>query len=160
MDETKSKVYVETSIISYLAARLSRDLITAAHQQITYEWWENRRSDFDLFVSQLVVREASAGDEQMARKRLEIIEQIPLLGLNPEALDLAYALVQDGPLPQKASEDALHIAVATVHGMEYLLTWNCKHIANAQMRNSVVAICRGCGYEPPVFCTPEELLGV
>lgn len=160
MDETKSKVYVETSIVSYLAARLSRDLITAAHQQITSEWWDSRRPDFDLFVSQLVVREASAGDEQMAKKRLELIEQIPLLELNPEALDLAYVLVQDGPLPQKASEDALHIAVATVHGMEYLLTWNCKHIANAQMRNSVAAICRARGYEPPVFCTPEELLEV
>ena len=155
----RSKVYVETSIISYLAARLSRDLITAAHQQITQEWWDNHRADFDLFISQLVVREASAGDELVAKKRLELIEQIPLLELNPQALDLAYALVQLGPLPEKASEDALHIAVATVHGIDHLLTWNCKHIANAQIRNAVVKVCRGRGYEPPIFCTPEELLG-
>jgi hypothetical protein len=157
MNGAGSKVYVETSIISYLAARMSRDLITAAHQQITQEWWDNRRSDFDLFISQLVVREASAGDEQMAKKRLELIEKIPLLELGPHALDLAYALIQEGPLPEKASEDALHIAVATVHGMDYLLTWNCKHIANAQMRNAVVRVCRAGGYEPPLFCTPEEL---
>jgi hypothetical protein len=159
MEGTKSKVYVETSIISYLAARLSRDLITAAHQQITQEWWDNRRSGFDLFISQLVVREASAGDEQIAKKRLELIEEIPLLELSQRTLDLAQSLVQEGPLPEKASEDALHIAVATIHGMDYLLTWNCKHIANAQMRNAVTVLCRVRGYEPPVFCTHEELLG-
>jgi hypothetical protein len=159
MDGARSKIYVETSIISYLAARLSRDLIIAAHQQLTQEWWENRHTDFDLYISQLIVREVSAGDEQAAKKRLELIEQIPLLELNQQALDLAYALVQEGPLAEKASEDALHIAVATVHGMDYLLTWNCRHIANAQMRNAVVTVCRARGYEPPVFCTPEELLG-
>jgi hypothetical protein len=112
-----------------------------------------------LFISQLVVQEVSAGDQQMAKKRLSLIQQIPLLELNEEALNLAHALVYGGPLPGKASEDALHIAVATVHGMDYLLTWNCKHIANAQTRNTVAAICRGHGYEAPVFCTPEELSG-
>ena len=155
----KLKVYIETSVISYLTARPSRDLITAAHQQLTIDWWEDRRTDFDLYVSQLVVREASAGDENAASRRLEIIEPTPLLELNEEALALARSLLEDGPLPAKASEDALHIAIATVHGMDFLLTWNCKHIANAEMRNLIEEVCRSKGYEPPITCTPEELLG-
>ena len=155
----KLKVYIETSVISYLTARPSRDLVTAAHQQLTSDWWEYRRADFDFYVSQLVVREASAGDEDAAKRRLDVIEQIPLLELNEEALTLARSLVEDGPLPAKASEDALHIAVATVHGIDFLLTWNCKHIANAEMRNLIIEVCRSHGYEPPITCTPEELLG-
>ena len=155
----KQKVYIETSVISYLTARPSRDLITAAHQQLTLDWWEDRRADFDLYVSQLVMREASAGDEEAAKRRLTVIEEIPLLELNEEAVALARSLIEEGPLPEKASEDALHIAVATVHGMDFLLTWNCKHIANAQMRNLITEVCRSQGYEPPITCTPEELLG-
>jgi predicted nucleic acid-binding protein len=155
----KLKVYIETSVISYLTARPSRDLITAAHQQLTIDWWEDRRTDFGLYISQLVVREASAGDEKAAKRRLQAIEQIPLLELNQEVLTLARSLVEDGPLPAKASEDALHIAVATVHGMDFLLTWNCKHIANAEMRNLMGEVCRAQGYEPAITCTPEELLG-
>jgi hypothetical protein len=153
------KVYIETSVISYLTARPSRDLITAAHQQLTLDWWENRRLHFDLYISQLVVREASAGDEDAAKRRLNVIEIIPLLELNERSLALARSLIEEGPLPEKASEDALHIAVATVHGMDFLLTWNCKHIANAEMRNLITEVCRSYGYEPPITCTPEELLG-
>ena len=133
----KPKVYLETTIVSYLTARPSRDLVVAAHQQITQDWWTNRRSDFDLHASQLVIQEASVGDAQMAQSRLAALDQIPLLGVN-----------------------ALHIAIATAHGMDYLLTWNCKHIANAEMQGGVAVICRASGYEPPVICTPEELLGV
>ncbi len=155
----KPKVYVETTIVSYLAARLSRDLIVAAHQELTQEWWDNRRLDFDLFVSQLVVREASAGDPEVAQKRLALLSDISLLELNESAVNLAVKLITEGPLPKKATEDALHISVATIHGMDYLLTWNCKHIANAETRNAILAICRGNGYEPPVMCTPEELMG-
>jgi hypothetical protein len=133
----KSKLYIETSVIGYLTARMSRDLITAAHPQLPQDWWMNRRADFELFVSQLVVREISAGDPLAAQKRLQAIDSIPLLALTQEALDLADELVNKGPLPQKASEDALHIALAAVHGMDYLLTWNCKH---CQRRNA--EICR------------------
>lgn len=152
-------VYIETSIVSYLTARFSRDLVTAAHQQITQEWWAKRRAGFALFVSQLVVQEASVGDAEMARRRLEQLQAIPLLEINQEVENLARRLVVDGVLPKKAAVDALHIAVATVHGMDYLLTWNCKHIANAEMQNKVAAVCRESGFEPPVICTPEELLG-
>jgi predicted nucleic acid-binding protein len=154
----KPKVYIETTIVSYLAARPSRDLITAAHQQVTQEWWENRRTDFDLFVSQLVIQEASAGDEQAVQRRLQVLEDLPLLQLNEQAIALARMLIDEGTLSSQAAGDALHIAVATVHGMDYLLTWNLKHLANATIRNAITVTCRARDYEPPVICTPEELL--
>lgn len=154
-----SKVYIETSVISYLVARPSRDLITAAHQQLTQEWWQNRRAHFALYASQLVIQEAGAGETAMAQKRLGLLEKLPLLDLSEACVNLGRLLVSKGPIPEKAAVDALHIAVATVHGMDYLLTWNCKHIANAEMQTAVTAICRSAGYEPPVICTPEELLG-
>jgi predicted nucleic acid-binding protein len=154
----KPKVYLETSVISYLTSRPSRDLIVAANQQITQEWWQIRRAGFDLYISQLVIQEASAGDETMAERRLQVIEDIPLLELSEEAVTFAERLVKDGPLPHKAVEDALHIAVATLNGIDYLLTWNFRHIANATMRYKIERVCRSEGYEPPVICTPQELL--
>lgn len=153
------KVYIETTIVSYLTARPSRDLIIAAHQQITNEWWENRRDDFDLYTSQFVIKESSAGDAEMATMRLDALDGIALLATNKEVFDLAGLLVKKGPLPEKAEIDALHIAVAARHGMDYLLTWNCKHIANAELQAGIGKLCRAAGFEPPVICTPEELLG-
>jgi hypothetical protein len=153
------KVYVETSIVSYLTARPSKDLIIAAHQQLTREWWDKRRAAFDLYASQIVIQESSGGETVMSQKRLEALDGIPLLGINQEAVALARAFVEKGPIPEKARIDALHIALATTHGMDYLLTWNCKHIANAEMRTGVAKVCREAGFEPPVICTPEELLG-
>ncbi|MGH9928232.1 MAG: type II toxin-antitoxin system VapC family toxin [Pyrinomonadaceae bacterium] len=153
------KIYIETIIVSYLTARPSRDLIIAAHQQLTQEWWETRRTNFDLYASQLVIREPSAGDAVMAQRRLEVLDGIPLLSVSQEAVALARTLVEKGPIPEKAAVDALHIAVAASHGMDYLLTWNCRHIANAEMQTGVARICRATGFEPPVICTPEELLG-
>ena len=140
------------------ALRPSRDIITAAHQQLTQEWWESRGSNFDLFVSQIVLQEVHQGDAAAVRRRLEMIESVPEIEVNPDALSLAQALVADGIVPQKAAADALHISIATVHGMDYLLTWNLKHIANASIRNAIIDACRQRGYEPPVICTPEELL--
>lgn len=154
----KPKVYLETSVVSYLTARPSRDLIVAANQQITQEWWQVRRAGFELFVSQLVLQEAGAGDPAAAQQRLEVLKEMPLLELSEEALSLAETLGQDGPLPQEAVEDALHIAVATLNGMDYLLTWNFKHLANATMRYKIEQVCRQAGYEPPIICTPQELL--
>lgn len=156
----KAKVYLETTIVSYLSARASRDLITAAHQQITQDWWDNHRSGFDLFVSQLVIEEATSGDEQAVHRRLQLLEELDLLQLDEEAVHLARTLIEQGTLPDKAMGDALHIAIATVRGMDYLLTWNLKHLANAAMRNAITVTCRESGYEPPVICTPEELLEV
>jgi hypothetical protein len=155
----KPKIYVETTIIRYLTAKRSRDLVIAAHQQITQEWWETRRLTFDLFISELVIREAGAGHEEAAQERLEALKEITLLELNEETLYLAGELVQRGPIPERAKEDALHIALATVHGMDYLLTWNCRHIANAEMRKGVTSVCASLGYETPIISTPEELMG-
>ena len=154
----KPKVYLETTIPSYLTAWPSRDLVTAAHQQTTRDWWEARRHDFDLFVSGVVIEEASAGDEQAAARRLEAVEGLPLLELTDEVTDFAGALVQQAAIPKKEGADALHVAAAVVHGMDYLLTWNLAHIAKADARNKIERICRSSTYEPPVICTPEELL--
>ena len=154
----KPKVYLETTVVSYLTARPSRDLITAAHQHITQQWWQTQRTRFDLFVAQPVIQEAQAGDPEAAGRRIAVLQNIPLLVLNNAAGGLARALIAPGPLPSNAVVDALHIALAAVHGMHYLLTWNCTHIANAAIRSDIEDVCRAQGYEPPVICTPEELL--
>ena len=156
--ETENLIYLETSFVSYLTSRASRDLVVAANQQITQEWWQVRRDGFELYVSQLVIQEAGAGDPVAAQQRLEALLEIPLLELNEETLTFAEKLVQDGLLPPNAVEDALYIAVATLNGMDYLLTWNFKHLANATVRYRIEQACRQLGYEPPIICTPQELL--
>ena len=155
---TKAKVYIETSVISYLTARPSRDIVTAGHQQTTQDWWQIRRQTFEIVASQLVVQEASAGNPEAARARLDVLETIELLAVTEEALLLAQTLLETGPLPKKAAEDALHVAIAATNGIQFLLTWNCKHLANATTRPIVEDICRTRGYEPVIICTPEELL--
>jgi hypothetical protein len=154
------RVYLETSIISYLAAYPSRDLITAARQQLTHEWWGRRRPEFEVYISELVVAEATAGDADAARRRNQWIEGLPSLSISDEAIALARVLVRAARLPDRAAVDALHISVAACHGMGYLLTWNSTHIANAEFRPKVERACRDSGYEPPVLCTPDELMGV
>ncbi len=155
----KPAIYIETTIVSYLTARRSRDLIVAAHQQLTEEWWLGRRGDFELFISQSVLQEAAAGDPEAARRRLEVLDGLDLLDITAEVEDLAQSLVAKQMIPKKAAEDALHIAVATVHGMDYLLTWNCRHIANAELRNQLMERMAEQGRALPVICTPEELIG-
>ncbi len=157
---SRAKVYLETTVISYLAARPSRDLLVAAHQQITSDWWEHNRLDFDLFVSQLVVEEASAGDSDAAIRRLKLIEAIDLIGLTEASLALAEKLLANGAVPADSEEDALHVAIAAVNGMDYVLTWNCRHIANVARRSHIEATCLEAGYAAPIICTPEELLEV
>lgn len=154
---TKPAVYLETSVVSYATSRPSRDLVTAGRQQITRDWFSVRARGYELFVSQLVISEASGGDEDAARDRADFLQGVRRLGVTEAAGELAGALVDSGAVPRKAAEDALHIAVAAAHGMDYLLTWNCKHIANATMRHDIESACREAGYEPPVICTPEEL---
>lgn len=156
MSET---VYIETSILGYLTARPSRDIVVAANIEVTREWWETRRSEFHLYSSQAVVKETSQGDTAIASQRLELLRNLSLLDLNPSVLDLAEQFLERSNLPAKADVDAVHIAAATVHGMDYLLTWNCKHIANAQIQRKLAEISLGFGYELPILCTPYELLG-
>jgi hypothetical protein len=154
----KPRVYLETTIPSYLTAWPSRDLVRAAHQQITRDWWDKRRAVFELFISQVVLRECQAGDATAAAERLKILQDLPLLEQTEEATRLAQALVDRVPLPERAAVDALHVAIAAVHGVDYLLTWNCTHIANATLRDPIESVCRENGYEPPAICTPDELL--
>jgi len=155
----KPKVYIETSFVSYLTARPSRDLIVAAQQQVSREWRTHRRSRFDLYVSQLVIQEASQGERQAARERLELLKGFKSLALREEALELAESFLNNKALPRKAADDALHIALAAVYGIDYLLTWNCKHMANAEIQKKLARIGFEQGYEVPVICTPYELMG-
>jgi hypothetical protein len=152
-------VYIETSILGYLTARPSRDLVVAANVEITREWWDMRRGDFQLYSSQAVIKETSQGDAAIASQRLEIVRNLTLLDLNQFVLDLAEQFLARSNLPVKADVDAIHIAAATVHGMDYLLTWNCKHIANAQIQKKLAEISFDLGCELPILCTPYELLG-
>ncbi|MFH0939626.1 MAG: type II toxin-antitoxin system VapC family toxin [Planctomycetota bacterium] len=154
----KPKVYIETSIISYLIARPSNDIRVVANQNVTIEWWETRRLGFELFISEFVIAEASLGNPEAAKKRLEVMAEISELLVTDESRVLAKALIFEGPIPAKAEVDALHIAVAAVNGMEYLLTWNCTHIANAVIRPKIEKICRQQGVESPIICTPQELM--
>ena len=151
-------VYIETSIISYLAARPSNDVRAAACQNITAEWWDERRQAFDLYVSEFVVAEASRGNEEAAARRLAALDGLAELEVSESVKLLAEALIREGSIPAKAELDAFHVAVAAVNGVNYLLTWNCAHIANAVMRPKIESVCRSAGYEPPVICTPSELL--
>lgn len=152
-------VYVETTIISYLAAWPSRDLITAANQQLTHAWWRIRRPDFELFTSQWVIDEAMTGDADAVARRQEYLHDLPVLDVTPAAQILARRLLERAALPMRAAPDALHVALAVSHGMDYLLTWNCSHLANAELRPRIEAVCRELGYKAVVLCTPVELMG-
>lgn len=156
----KQSVYLETTIFGYLAMRVSRILRVAANQQTTRDWWDDQRHDFDLFISRFVVDECSDGDPEAAQQRLSYLQGLPLLEVTQHVDSLANSLMAGVPLPEKASTDALHISVAAVHGVEYLLTWNCKHIANPAMRPQIEHVCRDNGFEPPVICTPQEMLEI
>ena len=154
----KARLYLETTIVSYLVAGPSRDLVQAADQQVTREWWDSQRHRYDIHVSEIVLEEAGSGDATMARQRLELLKPFPVLAVEPEVGELADALIHGGPLPSKAADDASHIAYSAVHGMHFLLTWNCRHIANPSMARRIAQICRGHGFEVPVICTPAILL--
>ena len=154
----KRKVYIETSVISYLTARPSKTIIGAAHQQITTAWWE-KRNNYELFISESVLMECSAGDPVAANKRLEIVKNIPLLLINEDTLKIAQVFLDRKIIPEKAAEDGLHIAIATIHRVDYLLTWNCKHIANPEIQRNIARYLDEIGLYLPFICTPEELLG-
>ncbi len=155
----KKTVYLETSVVSYLTNRLSRDLIVAGHQASTREWWETERQNHDLYVSEMVIVEASRGQPEAAQKRLALLDGIALLRISEDVAVLAQALVKRRAIPEVAAADAVHVAVAAVNGIHYLLTWNCRHIANAERFDAISSVCVDCGYKPPIICTPDELFG-
>ncbi len=152
-------VYLETSVISYLAARPSRDVITAAHQEITRVWWGTRRGAFALFISEVVLDEIRRGDPEAAHRRAAFTQEAVVLQAGEGTRGLAEALIARTGIPAHAAADAAHVAVAALNGIDYVLTWNCRHIANAQMRRAMENTCEQAGYMAPVLCTPEELMG-
>jgi len=156
----KKTVYIETSIVSYLTARPSSDLLAAAWQKVTLDWWDTQRDRFDLFVSDIVIEEAGKGDDIAAARRLEALAEIPILAMTDEVLEFPEALIQAGVIPKKAIGDSLHIALSAAHGLDYLLTWNYRHIDNAETKPIIRKICLVNRYEYPEICTPQELMGV
>lgn len=133
-------------------------MVIASHQELTRQWWETRSAAFDLLISELVRQEVRRGDTEASGKRMTAIERIPILQTSEAAVSLADQLVSAGPIPQESAADALHIAVAAVNGVAYLLTWNCKHLANAALRHRIEMLVEEAGYACPVICTPEELM--
>jgi predicted nucleic acid-binding protein len=152
-------LYLESTIPSYLTAWPANDLIAAAHQAMTREWWQLRRDDFELYTSQLVIEEISAGDPTAAKLRLAALDQIRLLPLTDEVEWIATELSRKSLVPKNAEADAFHIAFATSHKLDYLLTWNCKHIANAERLPSIEKFLSDSSFHIPIVCTPEELMG-
>ena len=153
------RIYLETTIFSYLTARSSRNLLVAAWQEITKEWWDRRRSQFDLFTSTLVWDEAGQGDPNAAKLRLDQLENIPSLSITDSAVEFAKALISEGAIPEQAPDDALHISLSAVHHMDYLLTWNFKHIDNAETKPLIRALCLRYDLPYPEICTPQEFMG-
>ena len=156
----RKTVYIETSVVSYLTARPTRDLVAAAGQKITVDWWEMQRNRFDLYTSDVTFEEARRGNPGAAALRLEALSGIPILPATQPVVGLSKALLQERALPPKALNDALHIAVSAVHGIDYLLTWNYRHIDNAETKPVIRNVCAAHGYDSPEICTPQELMGV
>lgn len=155
----KPTVYLETSFISYLSAAPSHDLTTLQRQISSRDWWTAHRNRFTLLISEVVVTECTRGDKQSATQRSRYLEEATVLDPSDAANALVTALVSPrGPLPTKATVDAFHIAIASVAGVDYLLTWNLKHIANPYMRRNIDTIIRGFRYEPPIIVTADQLI--
>ncbi|MEN6577881.1 MAG: type II toxin-antitoxin system VapC family toxin [Phycisphaerales bacterium] len=154
----RPSVYIETSVISYLTAQASRDLIVAAHQQLTVEWWEKALPAFEPFVSPVVLEEIARGDPDAAKRRMKAVAVFEVLGVVAEIRDLAEQYFGAIDLPEKARADAYHLALAVWYGMDYLVTWNCTHIAGGRVKSIVQRVNAGRGFASPIICTPEELM--
>jgi len=154
MSET---IYIDTSILGYLTARATNNLILAANMKVTQDWWDSRSSSFALYSSEIVWEEAAKGDRAIADQRLSLLQPLMILDMTESAITLAEYFLQQSNLPLKASNDALHMAIATVYGLNYLLTWNCKHMANAQLQIKLSQISSEMGYNLPIICIPYQL---
>ena len=159
--EEKPTLYLETSVISYYTAKDSNDPIVRGRQEVTRQWWNNHRGEFEIFITRFVLAEIQRGDPNAVLNRLDMIDGIESIKVGENVYDLADRLVQTGTaLPAKARVDALHISAASIEGFDYLLTWNCTHIANAVLLPQVKKIVEAMGYVLPYICTPDQLLGV
>jgi len=155
----KQKVYIETSIISYYTARPSRDLIVAARQEITHETWPILQEKFDIYISALVIQEVSRGDRKASKKRLDALSGILIIEISHGAQEVAQSLISEKAIPFESEEDALHIAVASTNGMDFLLTWNFSHINNAFKKSKIIRTIENHGFIPPEICSPDEFIG-
>jgi len=156
----KKRIYLETSVISYYSARPNRDIIIAAHQEATREFWPELTTNYEAFISALVYDEAGRGDATQAAMRLDAIKKFQMLDIDDEAKAIAAKIVEKKGVPAQYPEDALHIAVATVNGIEVLVTWNFTHLNNPFTRRAIRRIVEAEGYVCPEICSPEELLEV
>jgi predicted nucleic acid-binding protein len=156
----KETVYLETSVVSYYTSWPSRDIIVLAHQEITREWWSKSMKRFDVFISEVVIEESSLGDPIAAKKRLEELKNFPHLELNDKVEQMAQVYVEKLNIPEKALRDAVHLSVSCVHNIDYLVTWNCTHLANAEIIKRLIRINNSYNIKTPIICTPEELMGV
>ena len=152
-------VYIETTIVSYLVARPSTDLVLSAHQEVTREWWDKIRSQYRCVSSQEVMREASLGDSGLSKMRLDALAETVVLPISTEAEQMADLFLSTHALPATMRSDAVHLAIATVVRADYLLTWNCRHLANATILRRLEGTARKFGWKLPTVCTPMELMG-
>jgi len=155
----KPSVYIETSVISYLAARPSRDIVVAGRQAETHDWWMKQRHRFELLASVVVLDEARRGDSDQSARRLNFLEEVLCVSVSAKAAGLAEELIQEGGVPRGCEEDSLHIAIAATQGTDFLLTWNFRHINNAEQKQRISTIVDTCGYRCPLICTPDSLGG-
>lgn len=155
---TKPRVYVETTVIGHLVGRILKDPVVAGRQTVTRNWWPLAQTQYRLMVSSLVLEECNAGDHFAAAERLAAVSSIELIQITPEVDELAEKLIQFNAIPPSEPRDAVHVSLAAVNGIEYLVTWNFRHIANVSTRTAIESVCRGAGFEPPTICTPDELM--
>ena len=152
-----SSVYIDSSVLSCLASRPARDLLTAARQIETIEWWTVQSPHFELFSSDVALNEAEQGSEDAANWRIEVLREMTILTLTREASALARALLAGGAVPEGAEDAAGHIAVATVHAIDYILTWNFAHMANTVCMPIISEVCEQQGFSSPIITTPRQL---
>lgn len=154
----KETVYLESTVISYYSARPSRDIVLLAHQQITHEWWAASQNEFDFFISEIVLEEIARGDREASSKRLELVHNIPILDLTDDIERNARIYSEELAIPARAFGDALHLALACVHKIDYLVTWNCAHLANGRTIKRLNELNRRLNIHNTTICTPEELI--
>jgi hypothetical protein len=154
----KPTVCIETTIVGHLTSRIPKDQLVAANMLETRQWWVDARPQFTIFISGAVIDEIANGDPVAAAERMQAVAGIPLLAVDERSIALANRLIVDSALPVNAKADAIHLAVATANGLDYLMTWNCRHLANASMRRKIENTCRAENLEPPIICTPPQLM--
>jgi hypothetical protein len=154
----KQQIYIETSVISYLVSKTSSNIILAAYQQITRQWWDSQLHYYHPFTSDFVLEEISKGDPKLSKERLNTIQKFGKLPVTDDVIELGERYLKQVSIPRKASLDAFHLAISVIHGMDFVLSWNFRHMANAFVRRKLEFINSEIGIQTPTICTPEELI--